>query len=188
MHPAYTGPAASSAPMNKLVGRGKKEGGGDLYVCCMMCVTFRFMGCLQGWIFSREYTMKCVQTIISDWTDGWINGVNKKCQTRKDLLFSSWFPCGYFCELLESGSERCAMYVLQDGLFTEGWPEWMEICFGRGDRQYYDLSTVGEIQFFSPFFSVKTTFVLIVLLWYITKFDWTGINGHKYQGPMFICG
>lgn len=28
-----------------------------------------------------------------------------------------------------------AMCVVQDGLFTEGRPEWKRICFWRGDRQ-----------------------------------------------------
>lgn len=32
-------------------------------------------------------------------------------------------------------SKQCAMCVVQKGLFTEGQPEWMKICFQRGDRQ-----------------------------------------------------
>lgn len=30
---------------------------------------------------------------------------------------------------------HCTMRIVQDGLFAEGGPEWMRICFWRGDRQ-----------------------------------------------------
>ena len=123
--------------MNKSNGRGKQEDGRDgvsMYVAVQfgMCLTFTFVGCFQGCLSVWGYIFDSGSHLRPNrWRE-------KECEQKVSnmevlLIVSPQLFLFSVCQFWLGA--RCTMCIVQDGLFAEGGPEWMRICFWRGDRQ-----------------------------------------------------
>lgn len=140
---------------------------GSMYVAVhvRMCETFTYMVCLcvafwlrvhiRGNIDEGVCAGKSAQAEQMEGKGVWTESVKH----GRTYCFAQCFPAVFlFSSRRFWPGANSAMCIVQDGLFKEGRPEWMRICFWRGGRQPWENSLCSRCTMLSC--RAETSYVL----------------------------